>query len=231
MIRAGKLFAIFFGLILTVSNLAYPGNWQYETSAWNNGPNFIFTNDPSLVYPLRGSGVRLAAQPSAFGWNGGTIHQAVGPYGYYEIYARLPKGQGLWPALFLFSFADQREVDIFEMIDPDCQNLQMTVHDAWNAAQINQEYVGKVDLSRAYHRYGLRWTADSLKFYLDGKQIWQTDQYVPSEPMDLYLALAVGGWAGLPDASTPNPAHFDIQYVRTWPDHTTIPAQVLSRLP
>jgi hypothetical protein len=214
MIRVfGYLVLVF---ILTPTILTYPGeNWHDVTSVWDQGKGFTFTYDPAYVAPFGRGGVVLSAAPSEneMSWHGGGIYQNIQPFGYIEIVAKLPKGAGLWPALFLFNYDDRREIDIFEMIDPACKNLQFTVHDARNAAQVNHEYIGKVDLSKSYHRYGFRWTSKQLTWYLDGVKIWQTDQYIPQEPMYLYLALSAGGWAGLPDANTPRPAHFYIKSV------------------
>lgn len=206
-------------LVIVLVSFASPNpGWNYVTSKWDQGQGFTFAYDPGFVTFSRRGTIRLSATPveNPMSWHGGGVYRNIQPYGHIEIMAKLPKGQGLWPALFLFDYDTQREIDIFEMIDPACQNLQFTVHDARNAAQINYEYAGTVDLSRAYHRYGLWWEPDRLIFYLDGQALWETNQYVPSEAMDLYLVLSAGGWAGNPDALTPNPAYFDIASVKVW---------------
>jgi beta-glucanase (GH16 family) len=80
-------------------------------------------------------------------------------------------------------------------------------------------YDGKLDLSAAFHVYGVDWQADSVTWYFDGKVVKKFTRAlaIPHKPMYILIDLAVGGWISFPDAKTPFPAPMLVDYVRVWP--------------
>ncbi len=142
-------------------------------------------------------------------------------YGYFEIRAKVPKGQGLFPAFWLMPATGKwpPELDVFEVLGQDTSKAYMTVH-YLNGNPYPQEIQGSYsgpDLSLEYHTYGLDWEPDHLTWYVDGVERFSTTQNVPHEPMFLLINLAVGGdWPGPPDHKTPFPSEFDVNYVRVF---------------
>lgn len=142
-------------------------------------------------------------------------------YGYVEARARVPRGQGFWPAIWLL---DQRkpklgEIDIMEIFGQKTRYLNTTLH--WQdggARSLKLVRRDVPDLADGFHTYGLLWTADSIVMYLDGREMGRAATPPQlREPMYLLLNLAVGGkFPGFTDATTPFPARFDIDYVRVW---------------
>jgi len=142
-------------------------------------------------------------------------------YGYFEMRARLPSGQGLWPAFWLLHTGPQpwTEVDIFENLgnDPSVVYLSNHWHDDASQHQfLTQPFAGP-DFSQGFHTFGLNWAPDSLTWYVDGVPVASTRDNVPAEPMFILANLAVGGvWPGYPDASTRFPARMQIDYIRVY---------------
>ena len=144
-------------------------------------------------------------------------------FGYLEARVRVPKGDGLWPALWLLPPTNRSrpEVDVFEIRGSQTNKLSMHVH-ATNAEgqriSLGEHWTGQ-DLAVGWHTFGLDWQAGSLTWFVDGVQAWQvTGEMVPSEPLYIVANLAVGGdWPGPPTPETRFPATFEIDYVRVWP--------------
>ena len=160
-------------------------------------------------------------------------------FGYFEIRADLPDGQGLWPAFWLLG-PDNNEIDILEVIGSAPHVPQQAVHS--NAAHAGgANYMPNVD---GFHTYGALWNHTDIVFYIDGTEVWRTPRAADQDkPMQMILNLAVGGnWPGSPDGTTPWPAQMQIDYVRAYglpgaspqppppppPPPTDTPGQVLT---
>lgn len=160
-------------------------------------------------------------------------------YGFVEWKAKLPYGQGVWPALWLYAHpGDERdEIDVMEAYASAGGNWSnssdhpldfgITLHEAnGNYTIDNKPYAKKLsdfglstDLSADYHVYGMRWTANEISFYFDGKQLdtWPNDGFFTKQ-MYLLMSLQFGSIAGSPDGTTPlgKSNAFRIQYLRVW---------------
>jgi len=114
-------------------------------------------------------------------------------YGRVEIRAQLPKGDWLWPAIWMLpkdnfygDWPSSGEIDIMESRgNPNTcdvggvNTFGSTLHygpnwlqDAWDKA--HADYVtpkGQPDLSSGFHNYGLEWYKDGLKTTIDGKTV------------------------------------------------------------
>ena len=217
----------------------YP--WDYEgcTNASNQElewylPDNILVEDGML---------RLRAQKQTFvATDGNTYHYTSGMVttgpsnwstleppkfsfqnGYVEIRARIPKGQGLWPAFWLIPVdPDSRaELDVMEMTG-DQPNIQlMSVHYVTPQGRerlSNRTWSGP-DFSADWHTFSVDWQPTAIIWYVDGVERWRETEIarIPAEPMFLIGNLAVGGYhPGPPDGSTPFPSYLEIDYVRVW---------------
>ncbi|GLQ53561.1 glycoside hydrolase family 16 protein [Devosia nitrariae] len=144
-------------------------------------------------------------------------------YGYVEVRARVPAGQGLWSAIWLLpsDHTSKPEIDVMEVLGHQPGVLELHYHyqnEAGERRSAGHE-VETPDLSRDWHVYGMEWSPESIVWYLDGQPVWRyTDtRTISHQPMYLLMNLAVGGdWPGAPDATTPFPALYLIDYVRIW---------------
>ena len=144
-------------------------------------------------------------------------------YGYFEISAQVPSGQGLWPAFWMLPQSGNwpPEIDVLELLGHDPSTYYVGAH--WEGADGSHQYQTSgvstgIDLSQGFHDYGTMWTPDTITFYLDGQQVGSmaTPEGM-DEPMYLLAGLAVGGnWPGDPDASTMFPAEFLIDSIEVW---------------
>ena len=180
----------------------------------------------ALTFPS-GGGLSIMANKLATPYEGqsyssgamttyGTFSQT---YGYFEIKAQIPKGQGFWPAFWLLqdNQAWPPEIDVMENIGN--APIYTTYHwitsgtyyaDSWGTSG--------TDYSQGYHTYGVSWLPNSIVFYIDGVPVYSVSgAQVSSQPMYMLLDFAVGGsWPGAPNASTSFPASYNIAWVHAY---------------
>ena len=146
-------------------------------------------------------------------------------YGYVEARIKVPAGQGLWPAFWTLP-ADGSwppEIDIVEILGHRPNVAELHYHYRGGGAPSGLDRAsGKAwtgpDFSAGWHTFGVDWQPGSLVWYVDGVERWRfTGAAVTAAPQRLLLNLAVGGrWPGPPNASTPFPRDFLVDYVRVW---------------
>jgi beta-glucanase (GH16 family) len=146
-------------------------------------------------------------------------------YGWIEVRAKLPSTQGIWPAHWMLgdSFPEIGwprcgEIDIMELLGHEPETVYFTRH--WGDPY---EYRGTShtgpDFSQDFHTFALRWTADTMSWYVDGLLRYETSIIdagsIYWQPFYLILNTAVGGyWPGFPNLSTVFPQYHEIEYVR-----------------
>jgi beta-glucanase (GH16 family) len=142
-------------------------------------------------------------------------------YGYMEMRAEVPAGQGLWPAFWTLA-ADESyppEIDIFEILGNATTVDNMHYHypdGSDEGADVGSEWTGP-NFSAGWHTFAVDWEPGSLTWYVDGVARFHTSNKVTSKPQYLVANLAVGGgWPGNPDATTPFPSSLQIDYIRVW---------------
>jgi len=142
-------------------------------------------------------------------------------YGYFEIRARWTGGKGLWPAFWALPAdgAWPPEFDVLEALGHEPTTIYHSVHSKQTGKAVGDTTRVAVGANTSeFHTYGMLWTKDEVRFYLDGRQT--AARPTPADahkPMYLLANLAVGGyWPGDPTATTPFPATMTIDYVRAW---------------
>lgn len=158
-------------------------------------------------------------------------------YGRIEVRAKLPRGRGTWPAIWMLStdwkyggWPASGEIDIMEHVGDDPGVILGTIHtEKYNHIQQTQNG-GKItiaDAQDAFHIYAIDWREDKLDFFVDDK-LYHTVTREPSDgvsgwPFDqrfhLILNLAVGGnWGGLQGIDDSIwPQRMEVDYVRVYP--------------
>ena len=149
--------------------------------------------------------------------SGHGLHQL---YGYFELRAKLPRGQGLWPAFWLAP-ADgsaSHEIDVMEVLGQQPRALHTTLH-TFVGGHVAQTHVAQVaDMTDGFHLYGVDWQSDRITWYFDRRPVFRADT-PPGlhKPVFMILDLAVGGpMPGPADATTPSPARFVVDYIRIY---------------
>jgi beta-glucanase (GH16 family)/Ca2+-binding RTX toxin-like protein len=145
--------------------------------------------------------------------SGELISNFTQEYGYFEMRAQLPAGDGLWPAFWLATGA--KEIDDLEVLGSDLHGPQSAIHSPDVPTAGGANYMPH---DGGYHTYGTLWTPSEISFYIDGTEVWRTPTPADmNEPMHIIANLAVGGaWAGLPDGTTQFPAQMNIDYIKAY---------------
>jgi beta-glucanase (GH16 family) len=143
-------------------------------------------------------------------------------FGRFEVRCRVPKGQGLWPAVWLLPLPRSwpPEIDILEILGHEPNKVHMTHH--WRGedkklASDSKAWKGP-DFSADFHVFAVEWTPQYIAWSIDGHERQRSIKHIPvDKPMYLLINLAVGGnWPKAPDEHTVFPATFDIDYVRIY---------------
>lgn len=157
-------------------------------------------------------------------------------YGRIDMRAALPKGQGIWPALWMLgSNLSQAgwpacgEIDIMELVGNLPGRVYGTVHFGASLNEHQQSgsskaLSGAATFNDEYHVFSLVWEKDSVKWYVDDvlyHQVTPADlgsaPYPFNQEFFFIFNLAVGGnWPGSPDASTVFPQRLIVDYVRVF---------------
>lgn len=156
-------------------------------------------------------------------------------YGRIEVRARIPKGRGTWPAIWMLSsdenygsWPSSGEIDIMEHVGYDPNKIHSSVHtSAYNHIRNTQKTAIKVipDATDSFHVYRIDWTPYAIRSFIDGQQyfefinegngytVWPFDK-----KQHLLLNIAVGGnWGGVQGVdNTIFPATMEVDYVRVY---------------
>lgn len=147
-----------------------------------------------------------------------TKEKAVFKYGKLEVKAKLPAGQGLLPAIWLWNNQGNEfpEIDIVEVLGQEPGQLWNVIH-----YEVNGKYgrdftmTEHPDLTQDFHVYGIEWNPEKVTFLLDGEPVFTSTDYVPQEDMYLFINAAVGGtWVGEPDSTTEFPTEMLVDWIR-----------------
>lgn len=155
-------------------------------------------------------------------------------YGYIEARLRLPKGKGTWPAFWMMPVSFNNdwpasgEIDIMEHVGFDQNVIHSTIHCTKynNTGTPTETATRRVsDVSGQYHTYGMEWTSEYLRFYIDGasfftyrndgtgKDAWPFDSYF-YPIFNIAYGGDWGGQRGLDDSALP--ATMDVDYIRVF---------------
>lgn len=174
--------------------------------------------------------IRAAPTPAAmqsdvngYAYTSGMItsfHSFSQTYGYFEMKAKLPAGQGLWPAFWLLptDLSWPPEIDIMEVVGSAPNQLVNSVHFDAGGHQMKNTISILEGMTTGFHTYGVDWQRDKITWYFDGAKVYETATPAGMDkPMYMLANLAVGGdWPGSPDGTTTFPATLQIDYIRAY---------------
>lgn len=159
--------------------------------------------------------------------------------GKIEIMAKLPKGSGTWPAIWMLPNTIRTkeetwplcgEIDIMEHVGKDPNMIHTSLHSQLYNHMINTQithFEKLSDVFTTFHLYGIEWTSKSIKFLIDNKifyeairgengKVTSNEGWPFEKPYYLILNLAIGGnWGGEIDNNI-FPSEMQIDYVRMY---------------
>lgn len=163
-------------------------------------------------------------------------HKGDWLYGRIEVKAKLPKGKGTWPAIWMLStdwkyggWPASGEIDIMEHVGFDPGVIHGTIHtESYNHIKQTQKE-GKVtvpDAQEVFHLYAIDWTEEKIDFYVDDQRYHSVSRGAQDTfkewPFDqsfhLIMNIAVGGnWGGMQGIDDSIwPQRMEVDYVRVY---------------
>ncbi|MGC8765595.1 MAG: glycoside hydrolase family 16 protein [Brevinematia bacterium] len=156
-------------------------------------------------------------------------------YGRVEVRAKLPKGRGVWPAIWMMpseqkygGWPSSGEIDIMEMVGHEQDVIHMSIHTESFNHKIGTHktfYTFLQGASDDFHIYGVEWYSDRIDFFIDENKyftfkkiadnykVWPFDQ-----KFYLIMNIAIGGtWGGAKGIDNSIfPQRMEVDYVRIY---------------
>ncbi len=222
--------------------------WNFEVNGYGGGNNELqyYTDRDENAYVKDGLLHIVALEEEYTGPDGTrqytsarmtTKNKGDWKYGRYDIRAKMPYGQGLWPAIWMMptesvygGWAASGEIDIMEYLGHDSRIVYGTFHyggSTPNNKQSGTSYtLPNGSFYADYHLFTLEWDTSEFRWYVDGnlyqtQNDWYTENQLYPAPFDqkffIILNVAVGGnWPGSPDETTVFPQEMIVDYVRVY---------------
>jgi len=222
--------------------------WGVEVNAFGggNGELQLYTDREANVRVENGQLVLEARrdQPNVQGtvreYSSGRVrtkHRGDWRYGRIEVRAQLPRGRGMWPAIWMLptdetygGWAASGEIDIMELVGHEPAKVLGTLHygGVWPE---NEHAGGTYELEQGafsddFHTFAIEWERDEIRWFVDDHQFhaatrWRSAAAPFPAPFDqrfhLLINLAVGGrLVGAPDDSTSFPQRIAVDWVRVY---------------
>ncbi len=220
-------------------------NWNYDVGdgcarnncGWGNNELEFYTEGDNLIF-ANGKMIIEARKESRSGKNYTssrltTMGKKSFKFGRIDIRAKLPKGQGIWPALWMLGdnfptagWPACGEIDMMEFLGHDLTKVYSTIHfkSGNNPRNISKSFINSTPLPDEFHVYSLVWETDKMRMLIDDKLI---GEFLASElggatnPFNdkffFLFNVAVGGnWPGSPNTTTYFPQWMFIDYVRVF---------------
>ncbi|MFN3841071.1 MAG: family 16 glycosylhydrolase [Cyclobacteriaceae bacterium] len=231
----------------------YPGSpdstkWNYdlgngcpELCGWGNQELEYYTNNPKNIRVESGVLI-IEAHNDSLGGMPFTSTRIISKYkgdwlyGRIEIRAKLPRGRGTWPAIWMLptdwaygGWPASGEIDIMEHVGFDPGVIHGSIHtETYNHQKKTQKegIIIVADAQDTFHVYSIDWSEVKIDFFVDNTR-YHTVSRMPGDsfrewPFDkrfhLIMNLAVGGfWGGMHGVDDSIwPQRMEVDYVRVY---------------
>ena len=208
------------------------GNGCPNLCGWGNNERQLYTKEN--VSLTEGNLVIKAIKKDS-SYFSGKIHTKSKfefTYGTIEVKAKLPKGHGLWPAIWMLGYDIDKnnwpacgEIDIMEYVGKEPSTIYNSLHNSSSYGNtINSKKTTIDHIEEGFHVYKTKWTKESIIFYIDDEEVYtyapnKKDQknWPYNKPFYLILNLAIGGNFGGPEVDdTIFPQEFIIDDIKIY---------------
>ncbi len=213
-----------------------------DLCGWGNNELEYYTDRPENAYIEDGNLVIEAIKeiPFYLGQHQYTSARMVTKnkgdwkYGRIDVRAKMPIGQGLWPAIWMLptdnvygGWPKSGEIDIMEYLGHEPEKVFGTIHyghDFWRFNSQGLE-LEEGNFHEDFHLFTVYWTEDCIQFQMDGIDVGEANTRSTTLPttfpfdqeFHMILNVAVGGnLPGNPDASTRFPQTMEVDFVRVY---------------
>ena len=217
-----------------------PAKWGYELGYIRNSEKQYYTSRSENVR-AEGGNLVIEGRKEAYQGYGytsasiNTLGRFEFTYGRVEVRAKLPTGNGAWPAVWMLGTNRAQvgwptcgEIDIMENVGFDPLRIHGSVHTAAYNHTIGTQKTATVTIANPwedFHVYSMEWYADHIDVFVDGQKYftfrnegtgaraWPFDK-----PQYLLINLAIGGsWGGQKGIDdTRFPQRYLVDYVRVY---------------
>ena len=223
--------------------------WNFEVNGWGGGNNELqyYTDREENAFVQDGF-LHIVARDEEYTGPDGTRqftsarmttkNKGDWKYGRLDVRAKLPYGQGLWPAIWMMptnsvygGWPASGEIDIMELLGHDPRRVYGTLHYGGtppdNRSSGGNFVLPSGSFSTGFHLFTLEWDSLQFRWSVDGREPyltlndWYTENGIYPAPFDqeffMILNVAVGGnWPADPNDSTVFPQEMVVDYVRVY---------------
>lgn len=220
-----------------------PEKWDFDVDCWGGGNNerqcytdqvsnarvedgalHITARHETVSGPALPERMREAGEPAGTSTRNYssarlvTRGKAAWRYGRIEVRARLPRGQGVWPAIWMLpestpygGWAASGEIDIMEAVNlgTPCAECESGVEDQvlgtlhygseWPDNAYSGSHTTLPDEGRGTHTYAIEWSSEAITWLVDG------EPFACQTPEDWFTTAPAA--QGRPDAPFDQPFH------------------------
>jgi beta-glucanase (GH16 family) len=229
-----------------IPGLPNKSKWAYDIGTgdhgWGNNELEYYTKDSLSNAKVSGGQLILTALQQKLGGREYTSARLVTrgkaswTYGRIIVRAKIPKGVGIWPAIWMLGNNIHNkdigwplcgEIDIMEHTGTKPGNIQASVHtksNNWILGTQKTDSIHIADYGDAFHNYQLDWDKNIMTISIDGKKLLDyhndgkgKNSWPFDDPIYLLLNIAVGGnYSGFTIDEKALPAKMVIDYVRVY---------------
>src|ERR1700730_5452923 len=169
------------------SGLPDASKWNYDTGGdgWGNNELEFYTSKRQENARVENGNLVIEARKEKWENRNYTSARLITKgkgdwkYGRIEVRAKLPKGLGTWPAIWMLSsttplkWPDDGEIDIMEHVGFDPGVIHASVHcKKYNHVARTQKTAVTTlpDISTEFHVYSLEWDSSGISIFIDQKK-------------------------------------------------------------
>lgn len=227
------------------SGLPDSKKWGYDVggNGWGNNELQYYTKDRTENARVENGKLIIEACKEDFNGNKYSSARLVTKnkgdwtYGKFVVRAKLPRGIGTWPAIWMLAteqlysntyWPDNGEIDIMEHVGYDPGNVHVSIHSKAYNHVIGTQKTATItvgDAMNTSHDYIIEWSPEKIVGYVDNKKYFEFQnqnlswkEWPFDKKFHLLLNIAVGGnWGGQKGVDESIwPQRMEIEYVRVY---------------
>jgi beta-glucanase (GH16 family) len=211
-------------------------NWGYDLGGggWGNNEWQVYTSSSENSF-ISNDKLNIRATKLYNSYNSARLlskGKKEFTYGRIDIRARMPYGQGIWPALWMLGGNISQvgwprcgEIDIMEYLGHEQSKTHGTIHYYENGHRYkgsSYSLSGNQSFHDDFHVFTIVWQENSVRWYVDYNLFYEVDDKLVvfdsfRLPHFFIMNVAVGGnWPGYPDETTVFPQIMEVDYIRVF---------------